>query len=137
MLCMLRLPCVLLHHVTRIGSHYDWLLADPTHPDGRLWAARTRHPSRDWLSLRTWDLALIAPHRRDYLTYQGPISAGRGSVTRVDRGRFIARHWSRSRIIIDIATEKIIAGIQILRITEKHWRAAIVGAVAAMSDDEG
>ncbi len=30
----------------------------------------------------------IADHRREYLDYQGPISGGRGHVTRIDRGSF-------------------------------------------------
>ena len=29
----------------------------------------------------------IADHRKDYLTYEGEISGGRGRVTRVDAGR--------------------------------------------------
>ncbi len=52
-------------------------------------------------SLRTWALAawpedqpevearLLANHRLDYLTYEGPVSGGRGAVCRWDAGSYV------------------------------------------------
>lgn len=31
---------------------------------------------------------MLPPHRKIYLDYEGPVSAGRGTVSRVERGRF-------------------------------------------------
>jgi hypothetical protein len=76
-------PFVLLHHKLSDKEHWDlcldlgellatWqVLGDPTKPD------KTNHH---------WPARRIADHRRAYLEYEGPISGGRGEVTRVDRG---------------------------------------------------
>jgi len=56
--------------------------------------------------LRTWalgewpvgpcgvDAARLADHRIDYLTYEGPVSRGRGCVRRVDEGTYAIREAS-------------------------------------------
>jgi hypothetical protein len=76
---------VVLRHVLADGEHWDllldrgdalatWqLLDDPADlaPRGPLRSLRARP---------------IGDHRRAYLTYEGPVSGGRGHVTRVDRG---------------------------------------------------
>jgi len=67
------------------------------------------HPSLHWdfmlekeAELRTWRLSkppdqtgrieaqALADHRLVYLDYEGPVSGDRGSVTRFDRGEFVA-----------------------------------------------
>lgn len=41
----------------------------------------------DWPTAGQATAALRLPdHRRDYLTYEGPVSGGRGQVTRLDEG---------------------------------------------------
>ncbi len=76
---------VVLRHTMPLGSsrpsHWDFMLETP-------------------VGLRTWALdqapdgaspveaAQLADHRAEYLTFEGPISGGRGSVERWDAGSF-------------------------------------------------
>ncbi len=65
--------------------------------------------------LRTWRLAgpltpgrniqveSIADHRRAYLEYEGPVSGGRGRVTRWDSGEFAWRKEDDSCVIVLLA----------------------------------
>lgn len=78
---------VLLRHESSGAAHWDlmldvgatletWqLLDDPTTPGGG-------DPPRTIRARR------LADHRRAYLDYQGPVSGGRGSVSRLDRGEY-------------------------------------------------
>ena len=85
---------VLLHHTGPDGSaHYDWMIAPPgtptDDPDARLlqtWRvdAPPSQARGDFTATR------IADHRCRYLTYEGPLSADRGEVRRVDAGDVIA-----------------------------------------------
>ena len=44
----------------------------------------------------------LAPNRKAYIDYEGPISAQRGSVARVDRGDLTVIAWSEDRIEADL-----------------------------------
>ncbi len=123
---MQALPTVLLRHVSRQGTHYDWLLANPHDPQGLLWAARCEYPSSIWASLGAWRLEPIANHRRVYLEYQGRISGGRGWVQRVDRGTFVADLWSESRRVIEVSFEAVNQRIELYRLGRRYWKASLV-----------
>ncbi|HOB73258.1 MAG TPA: DNA polymerase ligase N-terminal domain-containing protein [Phycisphaerae bacterium] len=78
---------VILRHVQSEGPHWDLMLdqgetlatwqlaADP--------AALAEKNSPAVIPARR-----IADHRRAYLTYEGPVSRGRGHVTRIDSGTY-------------------------------------------------
>lgn len=89
----------LLEHETCQGTHWDLLVELPG-------AER----------LATWRLAAspleaplplpaerIAEHRPLYLHYEGPISGGRGSVRRLDRGPSAARETGDRRVEVALA----------------------------------
>jgi hypothetical protein len=77
---------VLLRHELPDGSwHHDWMLEDPNDPHGRLITFRI-DPGVSWPPDGAFAAARIGPHRREYLTFEGPVSDGRGSVRRVARG---------------------------------------------------
>lgn len=100
---MRRLQTVILFHASPQGDHHDWLLEDPTLPDDApLWTARVLPAPDRWLTLQAFDIQPIAPHRRHYLTYQGPVSGDRGHVTRVAQGWFSATLWSPERKQIEL-----------------------------------
>lgn len=63
------------------GSHFDLMLDQQTHL--RTWAL-DRWPLRVGESC---DVRALPDHRLRYLDYEGPISDGRGTVRRVERGR--------------------------------------------------
>src|SRR5262245_12080112 len=117
------LPTVLLRHQLPDSVHFDWLLANPDDPEGLLWTGRVSTDSADWSRTGQWTIHQIAPHRRVYLTYQGPIADAprdpasapttfrhqntnkdedRGSVTRVDEGWFLANAWSAVHIELQL-----------------------------------
>lgn len=126
---MLVVPTTLLLHQTADGSHHDWLVGTPDYhrdPDSRLWAARVRPDSGNWRGLECFDLHLIAPHRRVYLGYQGPIAGGRGYVTRADRGSAVIRMWSRDRIVWDLRMRGFAGTIDAKRLTQTRWRAGVL-----------
>lgn len=80
------LPTVLLRHVLPDGSsHFDWMFAPDASPASALVTFRVdqpiHHPEVD-----LFDAEMIGRHRREYLTFQGPISGNRGSVQRVVSG---------------------------------------------------
>ncbi len=127
---MLRVPTALLLHTTPDGRHYDWLVGTPdyaTAPQARLWTARVAHPSEAWRGLGCFDLTVIAPHRRAYLDYQGPISGGRGEVTRADRGEAVIELWRASRIVWGIRLQHFQARVQADVIDGDTWRARVIG----------
>lgn len=69
-------------------------------------------------TLRTWRLAelpiqaakyparLIGDHRREYLDYEGPISGGRGSVTRMESGECEVIEDGANRIKVKLISSK-------------------------------
>lgn len=119
------LSTVLLQHTSRDDTHFDWMLADPLDPQGKLWTARCRHASTSWLKLGSWLLEPLPPHRRAYLTYEGAISDGRGSVLRVDEGIFTPELWTASRRIIAVEMKALSASIELNRLSPDSWRASL------------
>jgi len=119
------LPTVLLRHETGADCHYDWMMGDPGAPAGQLWTGRTRYPSRFWSLLPGWDVEAIGAHRRDYLTYEGLLSGGRGSVIRVDQGTIRPRQWTDQRIVLDLRMSACCGLIEMDRVAEMVWRAHV------------
>jgi hypothetical protein len=80
-------PAVLLRHDLPDGSgHWDWLIQRPGPPDAPLMSFRT--PVRiDTGESPTFAATRIGDHRAVYLTFEGPISGGRGAVWRVASGQ--------------------------------------------------
>ena len=73
---------VVLRHAGVPEPHFDLLLEfEPDRPV-RTW----RSPV--WPITGRTRLTPLAPHRSDYLDYEGPVSGGRGHVQRVARGTF-------------------------------------------------
>lgn len=76
---------VLLRHRLPDGSwHFDWMFRAT--PDAIGLAsfrvtAPIHHPETDW-----FDAEQLGDHRDAYLTYEGPVSGGRGDVARVVSG---------------------------------------------------
>jgi hypothetical protein len=74
-----------------LGSdHYDWMI-EPWEGSPTLMTFRL-HNRIDLPYLETWTIVgeRLADHRRDYLTYEGPVSGGRGQVRRVASGQCVS-----------------------------------------------
>jgi len=74
---------VILHHRQDPGEHWDLMLEKGE----VLWTWRL---ARDPLDLQNYPIPAerIDDHRKAYLTYEGPISGGRGMVRRVEEGTY-------------------------------------------------
>ncbi len=95
----------LLWHTTSAGAHYDWLLQNPLTQgveNAGLTTFRVPVPPCLWLAQPNWPLTPLDPHRKIYLTYEGPVSSGRGFVLQADTGTFTPIAWTGSLITLDI-----------------------------------
>ncbi len=83
-----RWPFALLHHTGITAPHYDLLIAVPGEERLRTWCIET--PPESWP--QSADSAGQPParrtpdHRLIFLSYEGEISGGRGSVRRIAEG---------------------------------------------------
>ena len=90
---------VLLRHGLPDGSwHHDWMI-DPG-DDRPLITFRTNAMIPD---VERFEAERIGDHRRAYLTYQGPVSGGRGEVTRVAEGAARLIDASERSLVVDVA----------------------------------
>ena len=88
---------ILLHRMPACGerpTHWDLMLEVG---DGlRTWAL-SAEPSQE----SSCDARQLADHRLAYLKYEGPVSGGRGEVTRWDAGQYsIERETARELIVV-------------------------------------
>ena len=113
---------VILRHENPQGVHFDFMLE----------AAGV---------LKTWSLKVppqagrempceaLPDHRLAYLDYEGPISGGRGSVTRWDCGVFSVERESDAQWVVELAGEKLAGKAIFRRSTDdpKQWRLLVIG----------
>lgn len=118
---------VVLRHDLPDGSHhFDWLIepegadAGAGEPDARVLIAwrLARRPDESVGS----ELAAerLSPHRRVYLEYEGPISGGRGEVTRVAEG--LARVYRDTASAFDVTAR--LGGVSLRALGQPVSRAA-------------
>lgn len=95
---------VVLHHHCPTGhpraSHWDFMLeADGTL---RTWALAAR-PDTD----SPIDAEALADHRLAYLQLEGPLSGGRGSVSRWDQGEYRAEEWKPEKVVVRLSGARL------------------------------
>lgn len=126
---MLHVPTALLLHRTATGSHHDWLVGGPDYrrdASSRLWTARVGPGSSAWGSSGVFQMQEIAGHRRVYLGYQGPITGGRGTVVRVDRGWVLPVLWTPGRMVWEVRMQRFRGRIESVRVGQDRWRAIVL-----------
>ena len=119
------LRTVLLKHDAPAGVHYDWMLEPPGTGLQRLWTCRVYWPVAQWPTKGTWEVEVIAPHRRDFLDYQGPLTHGRGTVSRIERGLYTQLTWLDDRLELDLTFSCWSHHIHLEQIDGARWQAAI------------
>ncbi len=103
---------VVLEHQTSAGIHWDFMLEEHEHL--RTWSLPAEPKPQTQLHANE-----LAPHRAIYLEYEGPISAGRGTVKQWDTGRY--RFCSQSqpeKVRIHIWGKKLSGTIELQKIGE-------------------
>jgi hypothetical protein len=98
---------VVLEHEWK-GVHWDFMIED----NGRLrtWAIDAPIFAGVELPARA-----LPDHRLDYLAYEGPISAGRGTVKRVDGGSFRSIEWGPDRVRGTLAGGQLVGEVVLYR----------------------
>lgn len=71
----------------------------------------------------------LPDHRLAYLDYEGPISAGRGEVTRVARGTYEVREWSEDRLKLTILSPQLSGSAMLSREGGGAWSFRFEGNV--------
>jgi hypothetical protein len=91
---------VILRHDGPQGTHFDFMLevGDVL----KTWALP--RPPEDGAEMQC---EALADHRSAYLDYEGPISGGRGSVTRWDRGDYTLGQQSDAQWVVELVGEKL------------------------------
>lgn len=121
-MCFMRY--VVLHHVQTSGEHWDFMIEQAD-------------------ALATWQLAAnpvegvampiaatrIQDHRKQYLQYEGEISDGRGSVTRVAGGTVVVCESSENLWRFELSGT-INGDFRLEKIADKNWRFEADGAPA-------
>jgi hypothetical protein len=126
------LPSVVLHHQTRQGSHFDWLIALPDQIHRRhepahhgLWSGRLECGAAQWRTMGTWLLDLLPPHRFHYLDYQGPVPGDRGEVRQNDIGQVLPLLWCPGRMVLQVGFRQFTGVVDLSPLTPTRWRAAV------------
>ena len=82
--------------------------------------------------LRTWAIGApivpgvelparaLADHRRLYLDYEGPISGARGTVRRVEQGRYEALHWAPDRVVVRLSGVQLVGDVELRRFSSRE-----------------
>ena len=77
---------LLLHELPDRTWHYDWMIQSPgSQPDARLVSFRVSFRPDD-PSITAFAAERIGDHRAEYLSFEGAVSGGRGTVRRVAEG---------------------------------------------------
>jgi hypothetical protein len=92
---------VILQHETTGGQHFDFMLE----MRGTLKTWSISQPPLRGVEMGAEPLP---DHRLAYLDYEGPISGGRGTVTRWDRGTYEVEYQSETELNLRLKGEKLI-----------------------------
>ena len=91
---------VIQHHRTGDGEHWDLMLeSGPTLATWQLWRSPESVADGPIPATR------IGDHRKAYLTYEGPLTADRGTVEIFDRGTLKWRARHEDRIVVELHGE--------------------------------
>ena len=92
----------ILHHRTTNGEHWDFMLDTGT--TLATWQLDAEPINRTSLPISA---RRIADHRQAYLDYEGPVSDGRGEVTRIDAGGWTAIRADENRWEFRLESERL------------------------------
>ncbi len=127
-------PTVQLRHVLPDGSeHVDWMIAQDPAGHDRLITFRLPRRIDDLVEGETVIAEDIGLHRPAYLDYEGPVSGGRGEVTRLRRGDVVSWDREADRWVLEVVWPAVASQVPIrqnLRLERRSGRKWRVTAVA-------
>ncbi|MCE5303444.1 MAG: hypothetical protein LLF97_10095 [Planctomycetaceae bacterium] len=110
---------VILRHDSLQGVHFDWMFE--VGETLKTWSLPK--PPTEEASL---DGQRLADHRRAYLDYEGPVSDGRGDVTRWDCGDYTLLREGDDVWTVLIAGKKLRGRAELQRVHDDRWRATFL-----------
>ncbi|HEV7280311.1 MAG TPA: hypothetical protein VGN57_08880 [Pirellulaceae bacterium] len=117
-----KLRFVLLRHELPASSarpsHYDLMLERPSD----LFTLELCEPLRSDVSQTARELA---PHRKVYLDYEGPVSHDRGEVRAVDRGGLTIVAWTESTVEVDLLGDALRGRLTLTREASREGEPAV------------
>ncbi len=128
--------CVLLRHETDGKSHFDFMIEDldgEKDPDNKcgLMTWRVALSDEQWADSASFPMTRLPNHRRIYLTYEGRISGGRGTVIRVDQGNAKFEDIGSDEMTIALRMRDFAGRLRICRATpneapENIWQGKVL-----------
>ena len=106
---------VILHHEMPLGderpSHWDFMLqwGDVL----KTWALQEPPEAG-----KTTGATALDDHRAAYLDYEGPVSGGRGSVTRWDAGTYQLVRQSEEELVVTLAGARLSGRVTLARASD-------------------
>ena len=94
---------VLRHEMPADGerpTHWDFMLETPH--GLRTWALASPPDGEAWIAAEA-----LADHRAEYLTFEGPVSGGRGTVEQWDAGSFGWQRDAEAEIVVQLAGKRL------------------------------
>jgi len=113
---------VVLQHESPAGLHWDLMLE--MGPTLATWALPQPPDATAAMTVEA-----LPEHRPAFLDYEGPLSAGRGSVTRWDRGTYRLERRTDTELAVILAGEKLTGRATLTRLPGEpnRWRFSFVG----------
>ena len=107
---------ILRHDLSDRGLHWDFMLE---FGDTLLTWALEREPAYEIEILANQ----LTNHRLEYLNYEGPVSAGRGTVSRFDSGDFRWHKNAEKEVLVHLNGEILrgTASLQRMADTDQRW----------------
>jgi hypothetical protein len=85
-------------------------------------AGKSQPPAGTAAAILAVEATKLAVHRLAYLDYEGPVSDGRGEVTRCDGGDYRLLEASEARVCVELAGRQIRGRITLDRTSGDRWR---------------
>lgn len=113
---------VILQHDGPQGLHWDFMLE--TGPSLATWALPQAPGSAERIAARA-----LPEHRLAYLDYEGPVSGGRGTVTRWDEGTYEVERQEEGLLVVVLSGKRLCGGVTLQRSGEdpQQWQFGFAG----------
>ncbi|MFW6133541.1 MAG: DNA polymerase ligase N-terminal domain-containing protein [Planctomycetota bacterium] len=110
------------HHRGR-SVHYDLMLGPPARDaEAPLATWRLEQDPADQPPGLSQPARRIADHGRHFLSYEGPLRAGRGEVRMHDSGTCTTRSSTAGLWLIDLHGRRIEGAFELRRVADDRWR---------------
>ena len=107
---------VIQKHSNSKGVHWDFMLES-----GQILETyRIDNEPKDMLQKETNGVKIF-DHQPKFLTYQGPVNNGQGSVTIVERGTYQIISKDKTKIVLKIEGQILQGNCTITRIKDNKW----------------